>query len=135
MDRTLGIFSIIMLILIIITAGMVVTAVSTPRNDGGVTGALKVAKAFVANDPTYKFDGMADTMSIRVTGTFPDPGKYEVTADFTSRQSGYGDRAGMMLAQMLTPHKCVLTVTNGQVTSAVMDGSYDMMAGKALPSP
>ncbi len=132
MDRTLGIFSAITLVLILITAAMVGTAADTQKAPAGADAAVQAAKGFVTGEATYRFDGMADTLKLDATGTFPEPGKYEVTCDFTSAHGGYGDRTGTFVTEALTPHRCVLIVTDNRVTSALMDGSYDMIAQKTI---
>lgn len=124
MDRTLGIFSVITLALILITAVMV----ASPVASGG--SAVGTAKDFVTHEATYRFDGMADTLKLDATGTAP--GVYEVVCDFTSAHGGYGDRTGMFVTEALTPHRCILTITNDRVTSALMDGTYDMVAQKSI---
>jgi hypothetical protein len=130
MDRTLGIFSVSTLVLVLVTAAMVSTTTGQPAT--GPDGAVITATGFIMSEPTFKFDGMKETLQINVTGTFPEPEKYEVTGGFTCAHGGYGDRNGVIVTQALTPHDCVLIVLNGQVTSAVMDGSYDMMTQKFL---
>jgi len=132
MDRTLGIFSASTLVLILMTAAMVGTSTNTQKTLVGVDGALQVAKDFVTGEATYKFDGMKDTLTLDATGTYPEPGKYEVTCEFTSAHGGYGDRTGIFVTEALTPHMCILIVSNARVTSAVMDGSYDMIAQKVI---
>ncbi len=132
MDRTLGIFSASTLVLILITAAMVTSPVGGHAPASGVDAALHVAKDFVTGEATYKFDGMADTLKLDATGTFPEPGTYEVTCDFTSAHGGYGDRTGVFVTEALTPHRCILIVANDRVKSALMDGSYDMIAQKTI---
>ncbi len=132
MDRTLGIFSASTLVLILITAAMVGTSTNTQKTPVGIDAALYIAKDFVTGEATYRFDGMADTLKLDATGTFPEPGMYEVTCDFTSAHGGYGDRTGVFVTEALTPHRCILIVSNDRVTSALMDGSYDMIAQKTI---
>lgn len=132
MDRILGIFGAFTIILVLVTAGMVATATNTPKGIASPDDAIKIARNFIANEDTYKFDGMADTLKLNVTGTFPEAGKYEVTGEFTSAHSGFGNRINMMVLQVLTTHKCVIIVSDGQVRSALMDGSYDMVAQKSI---
>ena len=132
MDKTLGIFGAFTIILVLVTAGMVATATNTPKGIASPDDAMKIAKIFITNEDTYKFDGMPDTLKLNVTGTFPEPGKYEVTGEFTSAHSGFGNRMNMMVLQVLTDHQCIIIISNGQVQSAVMDGSFDMVAQKPL---
>lgn len=110
--------------------------------------ASMIAENFMKNDETFKFDGMADTLSLRVehVNTLEDfvmprvPGltiaatmpleqkEYTFKAKFDSRHSGYGDRTGKYLAEVITPHEAEITVKNCQVMSAVMDSKWDMVA-------
>ncbi len=135
MDRILGIFGALTIILVLVTAGMVATATNTPKGIASPDDALKIARIFITNEDTYKFDGMAGTLMLNVTGTFPEPGKYEVTGEFTSAHSGFGNRMNMMVLQVLTDHKCVIMISDGQVQSAVMDGSFDMVTQKPMQNP
>jgi len=111
-----------------------------------------VAENFVKNDETFKFDGMKETLSIRVEHvqslddpitpklsgvamalTLPlDPKEYTFKAKFDSRHSGYGDRTGKYLAEVITPHEAEITIVNCQVKSAVMDGNWDMVQEKLI---
>jgi hypothetical protein len=36
-----------------------------------------------------------------------------------------------MLAQVITPHKVVVTVEKDEITAAVMDGEWDILQGEA----
>lgn len=113
-----------------------------------------VAESFLKTDETYKFDGMKDTLSIRVehASSLEDiiapkfagavmapvtlqagPREYTFKAKFDSRHSGYGDRAGKYLAEVITPHEAEITVVNCQVASAIMDGKWDMVGEKMVP--
>jgi hypothetical protein len=105
-----------------------------------------VAENFVRNDETYRFDGMKETLSIRVehVGALETAGlpmmtaltlplqqkEFTFKAKFDSRHSGYGDRTGKYLAQVITPHEAEITVVNCQVSKAIMDGKWDMLAEK-----
>lgn len=115
-------------------------------------GASLVAEQFVKSDETYKFDGMADTLNLRVehAGMLSDvvkprfaaitmdiamplaPTEYTFKAKFDCRHSGYGDRTGKVLAQVITAHEAEITVAGCQVKSAVMDGKWDMLGEKTI---
>jgi len=95
--------------------------------------AISAARQFVCAESTFRFDGMADTLKVSLNRTVAGS-VFEVVAGFTSRQAGFGDRADMMVAQVLTPHRAVITVDRGEVASAVMDGQWDMIAQKPIDS-
>ncbi len=149
MDKTIIILGVFTLGLLAATAGMVVMSPpveapashvppapgnqaipGNPTTPCGINDeALAAAKQFVMNDPTFKFDGMVETLTVELD---ENVNPVIATVNFTSRQAGYGDRTGMMLAEVLTPHTCVLRIANSQVQSAVMDGTWDMMSQKEI---
>jgi hypothetical protein len=86
----------------------------------------------VINEPTFAFDGMIETLALANTTTLKCLYCWEFAYQFDCRQSGYGDRAGLQLAQVITPHIARVIVQEGVVTSAVMDGKWDMMEQKLI---
>ena len=91
--------------------------------------AYDAAWQYARMTPTYAFDGMglASVKNETLGG-----GKYRFTFSFESRQGGYGNRAGQMLAQMITPHELVITGVGDKITGAVTDGKYDEMGKKMM---
>lgn len=151
MDNVLAIFGVLSLALLAVLAGAIVLMApasenapmaavppapgnsvipNDPTTSGGTRDdTLALARLTVISDPTYVFDGMDDTLKFLINDS-SDPAI--VTAEFTSRHAGYGNRSDMMVADVLTPHKCVITISQGKVQSAVMDDVWDMIAGKEL---
>lgn len=116
------------LVMVLVIIGTLVTAgCITPENDGEATEAesKEIARAFVENSPTYQFDGF--DLSYNQTIVLRCPYCWMFTFDFKSRHAGYGDRTGQVLAQVITPHTAEVTVINGTMTSAVLDGQWDML--------
>ncbi len=88
--------------------------------------AAEIAIKFLKNAPTYKFDGIPGTMKFVETRILESyPVQYVVVVTFDCRQAGYGDRAGQILAQVITSHTATVKVVNGQVVSAVLDDKWD----------
>jgi hypothetical protein len=141
MDKTLIILGILLIAGVGVTAAMVITTpaqespIAVPPAPGNPVhpsdptvlqnDKLAFAKQFVMDDATFRFDGMAETLA----GTMDDVSG-TATVDFTSRHAGYGNRTGMMLAEVLTPHTAVIRISGNQITSAVMDNTWDMIAQK-----
>lgn len=86
---------------------------------------FEIARKFVIKSPTYKFDG--EGLTHTGTKTLDCAGCWEFTFTFTSRSAGFGDRSDKMVAQVITEHTAVLTVEDGVVTRAVLDGEWDMI--------
>ena len=92
----------------------------------------EVARNFLINAPTYKFDGMPETLKL-VSSRKLDSASWEFVFEFTSSHSGYGDRTGKVVLQVLTPHTARLQVVNKKVTAAVLDDKWDEFNQKELP--
>ena len=96
---------------------------------------LDIAENFIVSSPTFAFDGMKETLQVELTAireSFPE--QYVIQAEFSSSQAGYGDRTGLMLAQVITPHTMELVVVSGEVISAKMDKTWDELNQKMLQS-
>jgi hypothetical protein len=83
------------------------------------------AEEFVKLESTFRYDGMPETL--KVTGAASIAGGWKFNIKFDSRYAGYGNRSGQILAELITAHAAEVTVKGGLVTSAVMDGAWDMM--------
>jgi hypothetical protein len=70
---------------------------------------------------------MPETLEVKDTKEGYCPTCYDVTISFDSRHGGYGDRTGMMVIQVITPHTAVIQVRDGNVDSAILDGIWDEM--------
>jgi hypothetical protein len=100
--------------------------------DADEADARRVAEEFVRNSPTFVFDGIPATLDVGET-LHPDlENAWTFVIRFESAHAGYGDRTGQMLAQVITPHEAYITVENGEVVSALMDGKWDMLAQRLV---
>ena len=87
--------------------------------------------------PTFSYDGVEESLILnasRTEATISMPTldtatgenkRYILFIGFECRHPGYGDRTGLMLAQVLTPHMAIITVEDNQVISAVIDETWD----------
>jgi hypothetical protein len=101
--------------------------------------AKELAEDFVKIGPTFVFDGIEDSLKLTNITAFtrkeiseeaPDSEELkgcEFVFKFESHHAGYDDRTGEMLTQVITPHTAVITVEQDEITSAIMDGKWDMM--------
>ena len=92
----------------------------------------EIARQYVINEPTFVFDGMVETLALVNTTTLKCPYCWEFVYQYDCRQAGYGNRTGLMVAQVITPHTATIVVQEGKVTSAVMDSKWDMMGQKFI---
>ena len=93
----------------------------------------EIAREFIVNSPTFRFDGLIDTLVLTETITLRCPYCWQFVFEFDSSHSGYGDRAGQVLLKVITHHRVVVTVDNGQVSYAVMDGRWHMIEQELIP--
>lgn len=92
----------------------------------------EIARDYLRNSPTFKFDGMEDTLRLVETNTMRCPYCWEFVFEFASRHAGYGNRSGQILAQVITSHTARIMVQEGEVVSAIMDDKWDMMWQKMI---
>jgi len=97
---------------------------------GSREGSQRVAEEFVRLETTYRFDGIPETFELTSTTSVANGWKY--TVEFDSRHAGYGNRSGQILAQVITHHTAEITVQAGLVTTAIMDGVWDMINQRML---
>ena len=89
--------------------------------------ARQTAEDFVKNSPTFVFDGIEESLEL-VETLYPDmENAWQFVFRFESRHGGYGDRTGQILTQVITPHEAVISLLDGAVVTAVLDGIWDML--------
>lgn len=98
-------------------------------------GAIKVAQFYLKNSPTFKFDGILD--SINVTSAYrartPIP-TWIVLIEFDCANSGYGDRMGQIVLDVETHHEIAVIVEEGVVIRASIDKEWDEMTQTPIES-
>lgn len=87
----------------------------------------RLAESFLRNSPTFRFDGLPDSVELRDrTG-----GHCETCAVYTfgfdSSHPGYGDRTDLPLASVVTAHEAVISIEDGLVNDARIDGLWDVI--------
>ena len=92
-----------------------------------------ITRDFVINSPTFKFDGIMNTLVLTENITLRCPYCWQFVFGFDSSHSGYGDRTGQVLLEVITHHRAVVTVDNGQVSYAIMDRCWYMVEQELIP--
>jgi hypothetical protein len=85
----------------------------------------KIAEDFLLECPTYKCDGLRDSIKLSVINVLPQMHCWKFIFTFDCRQPGYGNRYGQKLLQITTQHRLTITVENGQITCSTIDGTWD----------
>ena len=117
-------------IILIVAACLLLLAGCTTPMDEETAKAYATASKFIMNEGTYAFDGIDGTLKMAGSEKISDvPLVWEMTLTFDSAHEGYGNRAGKALMKWNTPHTVQLVVANDEVSSALMDGKWDMVAG------
>jgi hypothetical protein len=141
MDKMISASFVLLVALLIVEALAISSASGLTAADAALNKAGWIAKQYTLNDETYKYDGInnslkvvpaQNTVSIMGVAAASDPAKYTFKATFNSSHAGYGNRAGKILAQAVTPHTATITVKNNQVISATIDGRWNMMTERAI---
>ena len=123
---------IIAIIIVVITSAYliptqtIVTIIPETEEDKKRNEALGVAQRYVVITPTFAFDGDINTLETKNVDILEtSPTSYLIQFTFDSANSGYGNREGQNLSQIITTHKIEIVVSEGIVVSAVTDGQWD----------
>ncbi len=104
---------------------------------------LQIAENFIKDSPTFVFDGIPDSMKLTdivthsggVSGkTVEELVEREFYYEFDSSHSGYGDRTGQIVLEVITHHSVVIRIEGSEIVSAAMDGKWDMIKQEKLGS-
>ena len=120
----------------VIVLGIMVLSATACRSSGVAPNvqskedAQQQALEFLNNSPTFTFDGIQG--SIELTDTLETPGSWTFVYEFESAHAGYGNREDQMLAQVITRHTAYITVQQGEITSAQLDNTWDMLKQREL---
>ena len=101
-----------------------VTACSS--NDSDKVDRL-VAENFLRTSPTFRFDGVQDSIELRSSIKGACDTCSEFTFTFDSSYPGYGDRTTLVLNAAETLHQATVAIDDGIVTSARLDGVWDVL--------
>ena len=91
-----------------------------------------LALDFLRNTSTFRFDGIENTLKLVGSEAGATPYNWVFEYEFQSRHAGYGDRTGMMLAQVITDHRTQIVVEHGEVVQAILDGRWDELRQKII---
>lgn len=94
--------------------------------------ARSIALEWLYGCPTYKFDGVPETVKILQIDTLRMPNAYAVYVEFVSQYPGFGDRTGCVMLGHSQQHTIKITVVEGKVMGAVIDEIWDEMNQKSL---
>ena len=94
--------------------------------------AIAAALNYLRNCPTFRFDGIPESVQVVGVETLRSPWTWEVSIAFECRHAGYGNRTGKMLAQVISPHQIRAVVQRGDIVSAIIDGVWDELAQKLM---
>lgn len=90
------------------------------------------AENFVKNEATYKFDGIPETFNSTGKIALKCPFCFEFNFEYQSRNSGYGDRNGMIVAPVITDHRARITMEGGSIRSATLDDIWNMKTQRLI---
>lgn len=94
--------------------------------------AEQAASKYIENAPTFRFDGIPQSLKVTNVEHLDCEGCFEVTIEFNCMGAGFGDRAGLLVIPQLTHHLAKVRVEKGKITQAIIDEVWDEMAQEAV---
>jgi len=86
----------------------------------------ELAESWIREAPSYKYDGSGLGI-VNYIQQESYPVRHVLTYKFTSSHAVYGDRSGKVTAPVITDHTIKITIIDGTVDSAIIDGVWDEM--------
>lgn len=93
---------------------------------------LGKVKTFIEEEPTFRFDGIKESLKLAGERTLEEGKTWELVYTFESRYAGYGDRSGRVTIPVITPHKVRIVIRGENIAEAVMDGQWDMLMQRTI---
>ncbi|MBN1643238.1 MAG: DUF4382 domain-containing protein [Dehalococcoidales bacterium] len=107
---------------------------SSKPADTSENGSRKLAEDFIETCPTFAFDGVKNSVQLKGTEAGQNSDTWILTYEFQCSHAGYGDRTGQVLAQVMTIHQARITVENGSVVEAIIDGTWNEITQETVTS-
>ena len=105
---------------------VLLTLSACSSNDGDEVD-RRLAESFLRNSPTFRFDGLGESVELRDRANGDCETCVVYTFGFESSHPGYGDRTDLPLPAAVTPHEAVISIEGGLVTDARIDGLWDVI--------
>ena len=107
-------------------------------NDASDDVDRRLAESYLRNAPTFRYDGIAESVEFRGATSGECPGCRAYAFHFQSAGPGYGDRSALALEREITPHAATIVIQDGLVVAANVDGVWDVttqtpMAARSMP--
>ena len=117
-----------LLAVLVVLGGAAAAAYFSLTGPVGSSASIQDAEQYVRNSPTYHFDGIEETFKLESSRAIKFClGCYEYSFYFESKHPGVGDRAGIQLRNIITPHRVVVNLAyETNVVMGVMDDSWDI---------
>jgi hypothetical protein len=97
-----------------------------------------IVEDLIRNSSTFKYDGIERSIKfVNIIGSAEGDKtakEWKFTVTFQTTHPGHGDRAGQILAQVITDHTAIVIINDGKITSAFCDDRWDLLTNKALTS-
>lgn len=116
-----------LIVALTVTAALLTGCAGTPVVEADLEKGRRAAEDFVRGSPTFAFDGIEDSLRLADTLEISQPASWTFVFEYDASHAGYGDRAGQVLAQVITPHTASVTVTDGEVVYGTLDNKWDML--------
>ena len=107
-------------------------ALATCSSDDGDEVDRRLAESFLRNTPTFRFDGLPDTVRLLNQAGGDCETCVSYTFGFESSHPGYGDRTDLPLAATVTPHEAIISIEGGLVASAEIDSIWDVITQRPI---
>ena len=86
---------------------------------------IDLTKQFILTSPTFSYDGISDTLEIKIISVDSSNSKFLLEGKFKTLHIGYGNRENLDISEDITLHTIEVFIVNEKIISAVIDNKWD----------
>lgn len=102
-------------------------------HSGDMSDIERIALDYLLSCPTFSYDGITDSIKVLEKYAMESyPVQYVIVISFNTTHAGWGNRAGTFSAEVITPHKIIITIVENNVISAVIDDKWDELTQEQI---
>ena len=80
---------------------------------------IDFTRQFIVNSPTFSYDGIPETLEIKIVSTDDSDSKFLLEGKFKTLHTGYGNRENLDLPEDITLHTIMVSVVDEKIILAV----------------
>lgn len=109
------------MVAVFLVSGYSKDMVDQTQSDKKEVKVTSIARQFIKSSPTFSYDGIDESLDLKLTNTSSTLEQFTVTGRFNTQHNGYGDRSNLDLPEETTAHTIDVVIIDDKIVPAVID--------------